>query len=710
MVITLCVLFVVAAGAFFTGRSVITYLRSEMPSVEELERFEPQLTTKMLDRNGQLIKELYTQRRFWIPLSQTPQHVIQAFLAIEDHRFYQHWGIRPWALAAAVGRSMLELDFHFRGASTITQQLARDLYYSPQRRIVRKLREALTAVEIERYYSKDEILEMYLTQLYFGSGAYGIGSAANTYFSKPVSELTIEEAATLAAIPKSPTRYNPLHNPENNITRRNVVLMRMRDLKYITPAQYDSLSALPLNLKPASQHGSLGIAPYFTENVRQRLNTLGRQLGFDPYRDGLTVHTTLDARLQACVEAAIDSNLKDLQSRVNVIFREEDLADYLLEHYPDSSSKARRWMAADNAFVDSIAEANMPVQVAFVVLDPATGYILAMVGGRNFEETKWNRATQMVRDPGSSFKPFLYATVIDQGVPLTTLVSNERVVLRMADSTIWPPANFDNKYGGYLDLRTALMKSVNMVAIRLIQDYTSPRDVVRMAHRLGITTTLHPYDALALGASGVNPIEMAAAYQVFQSLGIWSEPMSITQIDDESGQPVARFRPNRKVVLSEQTAFLVQTLLRSVADHGTGQGLRYRFGFKRPVGGKTGTTNDFTDAWFVGFTPHLVAACWVGIDDPSKSLGKGQEGSRAALPIWATFMVAAYDTMNYPNDDFTMPPGIVTAEICTETGKLAAPGCPDIREEYFIRKFGLPDRCTKHTGPDRSRGRGPSLF
>ncbi|MDD5089002.1 MAG: transglycosylase domain-containing protein, partial [bacterium] len=269
-------------------------LREGMPSVEQLENFEPQLSTKLLDRNGTLIKEIYTQRRSYEPLSRTPACVTQAFLAIEDHKFYEHWGIRPAALAKAAVISLIRFDLRPRGASTITQQLARNLYYTSKRSLTRKLREALTAIEIERYYSKDEILEMYLTQTYFGAGAHGIAAAASTYFSKSVPELTIAEAALLAGIPRSPTRYNPLNYPDNALARRNLVLWRMWKVGFLTRAGYDSLSAVPLGLQPSALGGEAGIAPYFTEIVRQQLNVIGREHGFDPYRDGVTVHTTLD--------------------------------------------------------------------------------------------------------------------------------------------------------------------------------------------------------------------------------------------------------------------------------------------------------------------------------------------------------------------------------------------------------------------------------
>ncbi len=680
-----------------------------MPSVEQLENFEPELSTKLLDRNGDVIKELFTQRRFYVPLQDIPPQVQHAFIAVEDHKFYRHWGMRPYALVGALAKNLLHFDFHFRGASTITQQLARNLYYSSQRTIVRKMREVLTAIEIERYYSKDEILEMYLTLTYFGSGSYGIGAASQTFFSKPPSDLTIDEAALLAAIPKSPTRYNPINNPENAIERRNVVLWRMWQTGFIKEQDYERLRKKPLMLTPSTEETALGIAPYFTENVRQQLNGIGKTFGFDPYGDGVTVHTSLDARLQFCAEKAVAAWLPDVQKQVNGNFSTREFDAAIKKLYPDSSAKAKRRMAGEKKLRDSLAAVAYPVQVAFVALDPANGDILAMIGGRDFEESKFNRATQAIRQPGSSFKPFVYTSVLDEGLPITTRVSNEPLSIRLVTGETWAPENYDADYGGYVDLRQALYRSLNVATVRLIRDYTSPKEVAQLAHKLGISTPLDPYDALALGASGVIPIDLVSAYQVFEAGGIWSKPMYITDVDDAFGAPVVHYRQERKAVLSEETAFLVESLLRSVVDRGTGAALRSTYGFRRPAAGKTGTTNDYTDAWFVGFTPHVVAGVWVGLDDPSKRLGRGMQGARAALPIWGKFITAAYDTMDYPNDDFKMPAGIVSKEICVETGQLATSGCPEVRTEYFNRKFPLPETCTKHSGAVYPNER-PSLF
>lgn len=701
---------VVVLVGFFGGGYLLSELTEGLPSVEELENYNPALSTKILDRNGVLLKELYMQRRSYVPLSETPEVMVQAVLAIEDHKFYDHWGMRPVALATAIARSILTLDFHPRGASTITQQLAKNLYFGPQRKLTRKFRELLAAIEIEKYYSKDEILEMYLTQTYFGAGAYGIGAAANTYFSKSASDLNINEAATLASIPKSPTRYNPLQNPQNTIARRNLVLERMEDVGFITKAQRDSLKDTSLPLRPSTDRGDIGIAPYFTENVRQELNKLSRVHEFDPYKDGLTVYTTLDARLQECADHAVSTVMPELQGKLNVVYRETKLRERLRDLYPDSSTTAIRKLAGNKVLADSLALAEMPVEVAFVALDPLTGHILAMVGGHDFERTKFNRATQAIRQPGSSFKPFVYASAIDQGTTIPTHVSNEEIVITLETGDLWAPRNFSGEYGGEVDLREALTKSLNVISVRLIREHTTPASVAKLATGMGITTKLDPYDALALGSSGVIPIDIIAAYQAFQTLGVWSKPIGITGISDQYEQPIEQFRTERKVVLNEQTAFLVQSLMRSVSDYGTAASLRSKYDFRIPTAGKTGTTNENTDAWFIGFTPDLLAGAWVGMDDPAQSLGRGQEGSKAALPIWAEFMLEAYRVMDYPPADFRIPEGIVAADICVESGQLATDGCEKTRTEYFKSGAEMPESCRLHGTFRTPRGRRPKLF
>jgi penicillin-binding protein 1A len=699
--------FIVLVGGFGFYR----YLVSGMPSLEELENYNPKLSTRILDRNGVVIKELYTQRRFYVPLADISPHMTKAILAIEDHKFYHHWGMRPDALFFVVLKDVLLLRFHPRGASTITQQLARTLYFSRERTIVRKLREQLTAIEIERHYSKDEILEMYLTQSYFGHGAYGVDAAARAYFSCSASNLTVAQAALIAGLPRSPSGYDPLRYPEKALQRRNVVLRRMWKLGFIDRRDYEETRQNDLGLLVTqSEEGGEGIAPYFTENVRQIVVQRVEALGIDPYHDGLTVETTLDARLQACAERAAAEWMPTLQEQVNKSYRSSEIYSLLRQLYPKATSAKLRSLARDKALVDSLLKSELEVQLAFVAIDPATGGILAMIGGRDFAQTKFNRATQAVRQPGSAFKPFLYATVVDKGLPLSTHVSNDEVVVKLPNGDIWAPKNYDGTSGGNLSLRDALKKSLNLVSVRLMRDYTTPQEVVAMARRLGLSTRIDPVDALALGSSGVIPLELVSAFGVFQARGIRADPLYVTSILDEFGQVVAEYSPQKSVVLSEQTAFLMTSLMESVTREGTGAGLRSKFHFYQAAAGKTGTTNDFTDAWFVGFTPHLAAGVWVGFDNPSRTLGSGQDGARAALPLWARFITFAYDTMNYPDRKFSAPDGIITAEVCAESGKLAREGCPQTYTEYFDRKFPMEEHCPIHIGSSWPHRRWPSIL
>jgi len=705
-------LLVVGLFVLVGGLRFYRFLVRGMPSLEQLENYDPKLSTRILDRNGTIIKALYTQRRFYVPLSRISPAMTTALLAIEDHKFYDHWGIRPDALAAALVKDVVLLRFRPRGASTITQQLARTLYFTQERTIVRKLREQLTAIQIERRYSKDEILEMYLTQSYFGHGAYGIGAAAKTFFSCSPAELTLPQAALIAGLPRSPSGYDPLRYPERARDRRNLVLWRMWKLGAITEADYRGAVETDLDLSPpVMEEAGEGIAPYFTENVRQILGRRAQALGVDPYHDGLTIETTLDARLQACAEQAVAEWMPTLQEEVNKEHPRSELFGLLRQLYPDATSAELRHLARDETLVDSLFRAEFEVQVAFVAIDPSTGGILAMIGGRDFERTKFNRATQAIRQPGSAFKPILYADLVDRGLPLSLRVPNEEVIVELPNGDIWAPQNFDSSVGGDASLREALQRSLNLVSIRLLRDYTTPQAVVAMGRRLGIRTHIDAVDALALGTSGVIPLELVSCFGVFQARGVRAEPMYITRILDEFGQVIAEYSPQRSVVLSEETAFLVTSLLESVTEPGgTGVSLRSKFHFAHAAAGKTGTTDDYTDAWFVGFTPHLAAAVWVGLDDPSKTLGEDQEGAHAALPIWARFITLAYDTMGYPEEGFVAPDGVARAEVCAESGKLAREGCPRVYTEYFSRKHLLQEYCPLHIGSSWPHRRWPSIL
>lgn len=687
---------------FFTAFSVyLAFLARDLPSLEQLERYDPRLTTTVLSADGEVIKELYTQRRIYVPYDQLPRDLIEALIATEDRRFYDHWGMNLGRIMRAMLINISALSIR-QGASTITQQLARNLYLSAEQTLSRKLKEALTALQIERTYSKREILEMYLTQAYFGHGAYGIEAASEKYFGKSAQDLTLPECALLVAQLKAPSHYSPFRRPDAALGRRNLILRFLFESGYINRGQYEVAATTPLNVDQDKAEDSQGTALYFTEDVRQQLEKLGEEIGFDYYKDGLTIYTTLDSRLQYCAERAVKGHLDTLQAKFFTRYLEEDAPGLIKEKFPDLDDVELAEFLSDTVKIDSIFKDQARIQVAFVALDPASGRVLAMVGGRDFTESKFNRATQAIRQPGSVFKAFVYTAAIDNGYPPTFRLLNQDVVVHMPDGSRWTPPNYDRSRGGLTTLRYGLKKSLNLVTVRLVQEIVQPRDVVRYAHQMGITTKLDAVDAIALGSSGVIPIELTAAYGAFANRGVHCEPFSIIRISNRDGDVLYEQTLQRKVALSEETAYIVTDMLKSVMIDGTGISAKYKYGFRRPAAGKTGTTNDYTDAWFVGFTPQLVAGVWVGLDDPAISLGEGESGARAALPIWATFMKATYDTLGWEVADFVMPTGVAKMEICQDSFQRARDFCPNIIEEVFRVEDAPIDMCPLHTGFSQS--------
>ena len=686
-----------------TGAIVaVIHLAKDLPDLEQLKQYEPRLTTRILDRNDEVIAELYSQRRLMVPLDRIPRHTLAAILTTEDHRFFEHWGVDLIRVARAALVDLATFSFR-QGASTITQQLARDLFLHKRRTIARKIREVLTAVQIERHYSKREILEMYLTQIYFGHGAYGIAAASYSYFGKPPDSLDLAESALLAALPKAPSRYSPRFYPERAKQRRDLILGAMLRRGVITRNQYEQARAEPIVLALRREGDGTGAAPYFTEMVRQKLSEEGERLGFDYLDDGLTVHTTLDARMQRFAETVVAEQMDSLQVEYRRRFVERSAADVAVRLFgpPALNESGEVIIPLDSllscgALIDSLFFDRAVVQVALVALDPSDGDILAMIGGRDWARSKFNRAVQAVRQPGSVFKPVAYTAAIDNGYPPTYELLNQDVVLVMPDGTRWVPRNYDGSKGGPTTPREGLRRSLNLVTVRLVQEIVPPVMVVRYAQQLGFTTRIAAVDAVGLGASGVIPLEATAAYAVFASGGIYSKPRAIVAIEDRFGERIAEYPTEQRVALSKETAYIMTDMLRTVIDSGTGGSARWKWNFHRHAAGKTGTTNDFTDAWFIGFTPRLVCGVWVGLDDPTESLGPHQTGARTALPIWARFMKMAYDSLDLPDDDFEMPPGVVKLNICTETMKIATPYCPHQITEIFRRDTAPREKCPRH--------------
>ena len=692
---------IIALSTWFGGLLLLSLLimsvSKDLPSLEQLEHYEPRLITKLISADEEVIKEFYTQKRVYVPMERIPDNLLNALLATEDRRFYNHWGVDVIRLMKAIVVDISTMSKK-QGASTITQQLARNLYFTHKQTIARKLKELITAIQIERHYSKREILEMYLTQTYFGGGAYGVQAASQKFFGKNVEELELEECALLVAVLKAPTRYSPIYKPERAEKRRNLVLYNIYSWGKIDYVTYRMTADKEMVLNVSQGEGPLGIAPYFTEYLRQELEEKEEIYGFDYYSDGLTVYTTIDSRLQFIAEEAVASHLPFLDEVFLDSFAKRQLMPFLASQFPELEPDSLDSLVLDTALVDSVVKDKLAVQAALVALEVSTGKILAMVGGRDFDAYKWNRAVQMARQPGSSFKPFVYLTAIDNGYPVTYQLLNQDVVIDDGRGNRWTPMNYDQSRGGLTTLREGLRRSLNLITVRLVQEVVPARMVVDYAKLMGISTPLAAVDALALGSSAIIPLESAAAYSAFASGGVLARPYGITAIEDKNGNLIEENAPERQIVISEQTAYMMTNLLQTVIDRGTGGSARWRHRFYRKAAGKTGTTNEYTDAWFVGYTPQICTVVWVGLDDPFMTLGHGQTGSRAALPIWAKFMKAGHDTLGLPWEDFARPDGIVEIDVCKDTYQIARKYCPNTETELFIEKYAPIDSCNVHLG------------
>ncbi len=637
-------------------------------------------------------------------------------IATEDQNFYNHWGVSPWAIF----RSFITNLLHFfsgppKGGSTITQQLARNLYKSIgfEQTLFRKIREAITAVEIEKRYTKDEILMMYLNVASFGRGAYGIQAATQTYFGKRPNQLSLSESAFLVGLLKAPRHYDPRYSYKKSIQRRNTVLALMKEEGYITHDEF--LHARKDSLVTFSGVKTAGIAPSFVEHVRKLLREKAEKYGFNLYRDGLSIYTSLDTRMQEYANRAVWEHLQDFQKLFDTRWNWNTPKNRIL--LAEAVSKAAKHLPAyahagnnddrqlvlirarrNRTFVDSVKRELTRIQVGFVAINPHTGYIEAMVGNAKMNfKYGLNHVTQIRRQPGSTFKPFIYLVALDNGYPASMRIPNEPFTFEDGSGKVWSPRNFGGETGGTYSLREGLAKSLNIITARVILEFAPPDEVVRYASRMGIESPLRPYASLALGTSEVTPLELTAAYGAMANEGIYVQPVSILRIEDRNGNLIEEHQPEVREVLSKETAFLITSMLETVIKHGTGVGVRRWFTL--PAAGKTGTTQNYGDAWFVGFTPDLVAGTWIGFDDQRvKFTGAYGQGSKAALPIWARFMKYVYQDkrLKLPARGFTIPTGIVKEKICVETGNLAGPFCPITDSEYFNAKY-LPGVCTQHT-------------
>tara|TARA_B100000953_G_scaffold91830_1_gene74842 strand:- start:1191 stop:3323 length:2133 start_codon:yes stop_codon:yes gene_type:complete len=682
--------FWISLGIILSGAIIVLlfigFLSRDLPSLEQLENYDPDLVTRIYSIDGKVLNELFVQKRVFVELFNIPNHMQNAVIASEDRRFYEHWGLSVRSVARAIGVNILSLSYR-QGFSTLTQQLARNLYKTIgfEDSILRKIKEVITAVQIERTYTKDEILEMYLNTVHFGHGTYGVEAATKRFFGKESKDLSVDESALLVGLLPSPASYSPVRHPEKGRKRRNTVLRLMKEQGYITHSEHAQYRAM--TLESVTDEPTRGLAPYFTEYIRRLLEKEDDVLDINIYRDGLKIYTTLDSRLQELAEKIVLDAIIKSQGKLNnrIINNQEEFE--LLGHLTIYEEDSVKMMMQGEAQLYKDLRAKLLVQTAFVAINPKTGGIMAMIGGRPDYHDQYNRAVQAKRQPGSVFKPFVYTTALENGYTVSQQLLNQPVVLNVQNTdgswVKWKPQNYGGSTGGLTTLREGLRKSLNLISVRIVQqDYAPAEQVKRTAQRMGISTDIRAVDAIALGTSEVIPLEMVAAYAAYANKGVYSKPIAITKIEDRYGNTIREYYPAQYEVLSEETAFLMTNLMQTVMDRGTGGSARWKYNFTRPAAGKTGTTQGWSDAWFVGFTPQIAAGVWFGVDDYQVSLGKGQDGSKAALPSWAQFMRDSHKTLDLPRVNFQKPSGIIVSEICSVSKMGSRKTCPIEKELY----------------------------
>lgn len=673
---TFGIVLVVAVAAM---AGAILWLSRDLPSPAKLETIEPTVGTTVYDRNGEVIHEFYRENRVIVGLEDVSPHLVNAIIATEDREFRRHWGVDVYGIMRAVFAN-LRAGRVVQGASTITQQLARSLFLTQEVTITRKLKEALLALRIEQTYSKDRIIELYLNQIYFGGGAYGVEAAALDLYGVNARELDLAQSALLAGLPKNPSGYSPRRHPDRATLRRSLVLSMMVDHGAIT--EEEAAAADTTDLDVIEREDAIPSGAYFVEHVRR--DVIARYGAEALYAGGLRIHTTLDSELQITAERVLEERFAALENDYDFpVKRGDEFDPDTLEHIPY-------------------------VEGALLAVDASTGGILAMVGGRDFRDSQFNRATQAARQPGSGFKPFVYTAAIDNGFtpadtimdapilipaagPVYKLAGLDEHVDRIEEQTDWMPENYERTFHGTVRLREALKKSINIPAIK-VGIMVGPETVARYARSMGITTPLSSVQSLALGSADVTLLDMVKAYGVLANQGTRLGPYAIERIEDRSGHVLETHMGSSYEALSPATAYVVTSMMESVINGGTGWAAR-SWGFQHPAAGKTGTTNDYTDAWFVGFTRQIVCGVWGGFDDRT-SLGGKMTGARVALPVWTEFMKAAHSDL--PQEPFEAPPGVVGRVICVESGALAGPDCPETMQEVFVQGTEPVRQCGIH--------------
>lgn len=683
-----------------------------MPGFEELENPRTNLASEIYSADGKLLGTYYIENRSNVEFKDLPPHLVNALIATEDVRFEKHAGIDLKALfRVAFG---VITGNQKGGGSTLTQQLAKNLFprdknLSTPQLIMRKFKEWVTAVRLEKNYSKQEILAMYLNTIDFGSQSWGIKMASKTFFNKPVDSLKVEEGAILIGLIKGPTMYSPIRNPERSLARRNLVLGQMVKYNFITRAEYDSISMIPLDMTEYGirDHAS-GIATYFREVLRLELREWCKThyksdgTAYDLYKDGLRIYTTIDSRMQKYAEEAVREHLggelqpaffKHWKWERNAPFVfDAGVADQEIKKIMDQAMRRsdryirlkNEGMPADSIEMvfntptrmrvfswngpvdtvmtprDSIRYSKFFLQAGLMSVEPRTGHIRAYVGGIDYRFFQYDHVKLSTRQVGSTFKPFLYTLAMQEGefTPCSK-VANVQYSVELPDGNVWSPKNSSGKHKGEMvTLKWALANSNNWISAFLIKRYP-PQSVIKVAQKMGVTSPMDPVPSLALGSADISLYEMAGAFNTFADKGVYIQPMMVTRIEDKYGNVIEAFIPRREEAMSEETAYLMLDLMKGVVQTGTGVRLRYKYGFNNPIAGKTGTTQNQSDGWFIGITPELTTGIWVGAEDRSvhfRNLSMGQ-GANMALPIWAIYMKKVYDdrSLNLGKGDFEKP-------------------------------------------------------
>lgn len=747
-----------AAALLVAFAAAIVY--PTLPSLEALTDYQPKVPLRVYSADGQLIGEFGEERRAVVRIEDVPKHLVAAILAAEDERFYQHRGVDYIGVARAALSNFVSGTVR-QGASTITMQVARNFFLSKEKTLTRKFNEMLLAFKIEANLSKDDILQLYVNQIYLGQRAYGFAAAAQTYFGKSLGELTLGEAAMLAGLPKAPSRYNPIANPKRAKLRQQYVLRRMRELGWIDERQFAAASAETIAVRKEPAESPVR-AEHFAEMVRQAMY---ERYGEAAYTRGLRVYTTLLTSHQKAAYAAVRQGVLEydrrhgyrgiegyvelppkpteeaLEDALHDTADSDDLyAAVVVEASPRTVKAYRRggeWVVIGEEGLRFAARmlgekanpaqrirrgaiirvrkedgrwhiAQLPaVEASLVALDPRDGAVRALVGGFDFARNQFNHVTQALRQPGSSFKPFVYSAALEKGFTPATIINDAPLVFTAAQtgSEPWEPRNFDGKFEGPMRMRTALAKSKNLVSVRILQAI-SPSYAQDYVARFGFDPKLHPpYLTMALGAGAVTPLQMAAAYGVFANGGYRVVPYFIERVEDARGNVLVQAQPavperGAQRVIDARNAFIMTSLLREVVRSGTGA-RAMRLG-RGDLAGKTGTTNDFVDAWFCGFNPTLVAVAWVGFDTP-KSLGRNETGAQVALPIWMAYMEKAL--AGVPERPLEPPEGVVAVRVHPDTGLRVADGSEGILE-FFYQEF-LPPQQETLVGGVLGGGRPP---